>query len=415
MGKGRSEVITALDVGTTKVCCFIARQDDAGDLAVIGIGHQLADGMHCGTVIDAEAVEASIRAAVDGAERMAGTTISKVVVNVSGGAPQSRTLGVDMAISGHEVGAADLRAAMAEGRRICNGSASDVIHALPVGYTIDGIRGIRDPQAMVGDRLGIDLHVVTARPGPVRNLEACLARGHLGIEDLVVSPYAAALSSLIEDEKRLGVTVIDMGGGTTSVAVFVDGTLAFCAVLPIGGQHVTNDIARGLLTAIGSAERLKTLYGSAIASPSDDRDMIDVPQIGEDEVGVSNLMPRSALVRIIRPRIEETLEMVRDCLAEYGMNRMAGRHVVLTGGACQLSRVPELAARMLDKQVRLGRPINVAGLAEATAGPAFAVCAGLLVYAARRPEIEARRHFHLPQPVHGGMLARLGQWLKENF
>jgi len=415
MGTGRNDVIAALDVGTTKVCCFIARRDDDGDLRVVGIGHQLADGMRGGAIIDSEAVEASIRAAVDGAERMAGTTISKVVVNVSGGAPQSRALGVEVAISGHEVGDADLRAAMAEGRRLCNGTASDVIHALPMGYTIDGVRGIRDPRAMVGERMAIDLHVITARPGPVRNLEACLARGHLGIEELVVSPYAAALASLIEDEKRLGVTVIDMGGGTTSVAVFIDATLAFCAVLPIGGQHVTNDIARGFLATTNHAERLKTLYGSAIASPSDDRDMIDVPQIGEDEPGATNLVPRSALVGIIRPRIEETLEMVRDCLAENGMDRVAGRHVVLTGGACQLPGLPELAGRILDKQVRIGRPIHVAGLAEATAGPAFAVCAGLLVYATRRPGVEAGSQFRLPARARGGPLARFGQWLKENF
>ena len=204
---------------------------------------------------------------------------------------------------------------------------------------------------------------------------------HLELEALVVSPYAAGLSCLVEDEVGLGVTVIDMGGGTTTIGVFFDGNLVFADSVPVGGGHVTNDIARGLSTPIAHAERMKTLFGSAISASTDEREMIAVPQIGEEEEGHVNHVPKSLLVGIIAPRIEETFELVRDRLEESGFDKLAGRRVVLTGGACQLHGVRELAALILDKQVRIGRPMRVAGLAEATQGPAFSPTAGLLHFA----------------------------------
>lgn len=271
---------------------------------------------------------------------------------------------------------------------------------------------MREPRGLVGDRLGVEMHIVTAAPGPVRNLEACVMRGHLRVAGFVASPYAAGLSSLVEDEKDLGVILIDMGGGTTSIAAFVGGALAFTDVVPVGGNHVTNDIARGLLTPVNHAERMKTLYGSALPSTADDRETIDVPQVGESDGDHLNRIPRSMLTGIIRPRIEETFELVRDRLVDSGFDRIAGRRLVLTGGASQLPGVRDLAARVLDKRVRVGQPLNVSGLADVTQGPAFSTCAGLLAYAVSGPiEAYARAERPLPQ----GRLARVGRWLKENF
>jgi cell division protein FtsA len=408
------EAVAVLDVGTTKVCCFIARQGDDAKPRVVGIGHQLSRGLRGGAIVDMEQAEASILAAVHAAEQMAGETLRDVTVNVAGGHPASQTIGVEVAIAGHEVGDGDLRKVIDQGRLYDAAADRRLIHSIPVGYTIDGSRGIRDPRGMYGERLGVDMHVVTAASGPVRNLTTCIARCHLDIRALVVSPYAAGLAALVDDEMDLGVCVVDMGGGTTTLAVFFDGNVVYTDSIPAGGQHVTSDIARGLSTPLAHAERMKTLYGNCVPSPADEREMITVPQVGEEDRAQANTIPKTILVGIIQPRLEETFELVRSRLEMSGFDKIAGRRIVLTGGASQLAGVRELAQLVLDKQVRMGRPIRLAGLAEATGGPAFAVGAGLIAYARRTSADETRPA--RAQPDSGnGLFGRLGSWFKENF
>lgn len=409
----RGGTIAALDVGTTKVVCFIAKVDDPGSIRVTGIGHQVSRGVRSGTIVDMEAAETAIGTAVHAAETMAGEQIRDVLVSLSGGQPESQTLTIDTAIMGHEVGDADLKRALTQARNLTIAPDAELIHSIPVGYTVDGSRGIRDPRGMVGERLGVRLHVVTAAANPVRNLIGCIGRCHLGVEGFVMSPYAAGLSCLVEDEMDLGVTLVDMGGGTTSISVFFDGKMVWCDSVPLGGAHVTNDIARGLTTPLAHAERLKTLYGSAIAAGSDEREIIDVPQVGEEERGTANHVPKSLLVGIIQPRLEEIFELVRGRLEASGMAKMAGRRVVLTGGASQMTGMRDLAAQVLDKQVRMGRPLRIGGLAENMGGPAFAAAAGLLSYA-------VQHHADLPalaplvdQPA--GLWGRVNLWLRENL
>lgn len=413
MAVSRNGLIAALDVGSSKVCCFIARAD-GGTLRVIGIGHQLSRGLRNGNVIDMDQAEQSIRAAVETAERMCGETIRDVFVSVNAGTPQSHSVGVEVAIDGHEVTDHDVGLVLDQGRRHEHAGDREIVHSIPVGYTIDGSRGIKDPRGMACERLGVNMHVITAGSGPLRNLSTCVARGHLRIAGRIVAPFAAGLACLVEDEMDLGVTLLDMGGGTTSLAVFYDGQLVHVDVVPLGGHHVTNDIARGLSTPLAHAERLKTLYGTVLPSPSDDTETIDVPQVGETDDHAHNQVPRSILTGIIKPRLEETLEQVRERLVQSGFEKLAGRRVVLTGGASQLQGVRELAARILDKQVRLGRPIRVGGLAEATGGPAFSACAGLLSYAQQQA---AERVIRLPEPepAPSGAMSRIGRWLRTNF
>ena len=410
----RNGVIAALDIGSSKISCLIGRIEDSGRPTVIGIGHQLSRGVKNGTIVDMDEAEMAILTAVHAAEKMSAETIEEVVVNLSGGYPASQTVGVEVAIAGHEVGDADLRRVLEHGRGIDVGPDRQVIHSIPVGYTIDGNRGIRDPRGMYGDRLGVTMHIVTAAAGAARNIATCVNRCHLEVSALVVSPYASGLATLVEDEKDLGVTVIDMGGGTTGIAVFFDGQVVFTDTIAIGGNHVTSDIARGLSTPLVHAERMKTLYGSALTSPSDERELINVPQIGEDGSGTPNQVAKSILVGIIQPRLEETFELVRARLEASGFDKIAGRRVVLTGGAAQLTGTRELAQLVLDKQVRMGRPIRIAGLAESTAGPAFSTAAGLIAYAMRR-EAELRPQLR-PERAHAqGLFLRVGGWLRENF
>lgn len=412
----RNDLIAALDIGSTKVCCFIAQVADDGSTRIAGIGHQVARGMRAGAVVDMENLEHSIRAAVDAAEEMAGGRIKAVLVNVSGGQPASANVKVEVAMNGHPVNDADLRRMLEHGRAHHESPERELLHAIPVDYTIDGNEGIGDPTGMYGDRLGVAIHLISAAVGPVRNLATVVNRCHLDIEARVVSPYASGLACLVDDERELGVTCIDMGGGTTSIAVFLAGQLVHTEIVPIGGAHVTSDVARGLSTPMAFAERLKTLYGSAIPSPADDREMLKVPLVGESEEGAANQVARSLLNQIIQPRLEETFELVRSHLEQGGFDKLAGRRVVLTGGASQMQGVRDLAGLVLDKQVRLGRPVGFHGLPEATGGPAFSTCAELVRYAIVHQSAASRGRRELRGGGDDGKgLGRVGRWLKKNF
>jgi cell division protein FtsA len=409
----RGSLIAALDIGTTKVCCFIARVEPEKP-RVTGIGHQISRGLRNGAIVDLESAGHSVASAVHAAEEMAGETIQHIVANLSGGFSASRIVKAEIGIAGREVGETELQRVLNQGYLLREPGDRQIIHSVPVGFSIDDSRGIRDPRGMYGERLGVNMNIVTASAAAVRNQSAAIGRSHLDAEALVVSPYAAGLSCLVEDEIGLGVTVIDMGGGTTTIGVFFDGNLIFADSVPVGGCHVTNDIARGLSTPVAHAERMKTLFGTAIAASTDEREMIAVPQIGEEEDGHVNHVPKSLLVGIIAPRLEETFELVRNRLEASGFDKVAGRRAVLTGGASQLHGAREFAGLILDKQVRIGRPLRVAGLAEATSGPAFATAVGLLHFAMSE-RAEGPHSRHSPAGPPSGILGRLGHWLKENI
>ncbi|MCW8951220.1 MAG: cell division protein FtsA [Rhodospirillales bacterium] len=411
----RSGLVAALDVGSTKVCCFIAKDGELGP-QIVGIGHQVSEGVRGGVVVDMDAAEASIRAAVEAAEQMAGENVSSVMIGMTSGRPQSRLVSFEVSIGGHQITENDLRKLL-DPAWLDEQQPQDrrLIHSIPVSYAIDGNRGVRDPRGMYGDRLSVNLHSVTISNSTLRNLETCIARCHLGVETVVSGPYASGLGCLVQDEIDLGVTVIDLGGGTTTLAVFYEGEVVHVDTVPVGGVHVTSDIARGLSTTLSDAERIKTLYGNTLASPSDDREVIKVHLVGEDSEHEAVQVPRSMLVGIIQPRVEETFELVRSRLEASGFDRLTGRHLVLTGGASQLTGVPEMASRMLDKQVRIGRPTGMTGLAEATDGPAFSACAGLLRYAMSKGGEHLAPLDDLRKREPMGPMGRIGSWLRENF
>ena len=402
---GRSGTIAALDVGSSKISCFIAKIEPG----------RLSNGIRAGAVVDMDAAEEAIRVAVDAAERMASVTIRDVVVGFSGAEPKSQTVGVRASVTGGEVGDGDVGRLIHHAQANFQPEARDVLHAIPTNYSVDGSRGVRDPRGMFGEKLGVEVHMVSVQRGALRNLELCIERCHLNVAGIAVSPYASGLAALVEDEMDLGVALIDMGGGTTSLSIFFEGAMVYCDSVPIGGNHITNDIARGLSTPLSHAERMKTLYGSALASPSDEREMIDVPQVGESDTDSANHIPRSMLTGIIQPRLEETFELVRDRMDASGYGRLAGRRVVLTGGAAQLNGARELAARMLDKQVRVGQPVRLTGLADATGGPAFSTCAGLLAYSQISPLEAAGADDGADTGIPRGQFRRFSRWLKENF
>ena len=412
-------LIAALDIGTTKIVCLIARvQDSDGKLEIIGVGHQAAKGMKAGTVIDIDAAETSIRQAVHTAENMAAEIVKMfplrhVLISLAGTHCQSHTQKVDVQISGYEVTNNDIRRALARAQEQLSHKEESLIHTIPVDFRLDGQDGIREPRGMYGQTLGVDIHVVSGAQGAIRNLTTCVERSHLDIRGVCASPYAAGLAALVEDEMELGCTVIDMGGGVTSVAMFENDALTHISAVPVGGQHVTNDIARGLTTPVSEAERLKTLYGSAISSTSDENEMIDVPTLGETDAHQPNHVPRSYLVNIIQPRLEEIFELIRHKLDEEGVDSSAARRVVLTGGASQIPGMRDLAQKVLNKQVRLGRPVRQDGVPESLSGPAFAAAAGLLIYSSEHNDEIPDEIFRQVEP--GTLWERVRTWLRDNW
>src|SRR5260221_7015849 len=372
-------VVAALDIGSTKISCLIAEAvppkhrnlegEERNGLRILGVGHQLSRGVRAGAIINVDEAERAIRLAVDAAERMAQRTISEVYVNVLGGRPQSRLYQAAEQTQTGQASPNDLEKVLNSTLAQVDPGRRRILHLAPIQYHLDDAKGVKAPLGMFGATLGLELGVVTVKPAHLQNLSLAIERAHLTAAGFVMAPYASAKSVLADDELALGVTVIDMGGATTSFAIFFEGSLVFADVIPLGGQHITNDIARGLSTTIAHAERMKTLWGSALASQVDEREMISVPLLGERAVDTVQKVPKSMLTGIIRPRLEEIYEMVRDRLEASGASHLAGRRAVLTGGASQLTGAREVAAQWLDRQVRNGVPAHHPGMPESAHNP----------------------------------------------
>ncbi|MEZ5758437.1 MAG: cell division protein FtsA [Emcibacteraceae bacterium] len=409
-----NQTIAILDVGSSKICCFIAEIGAENERPrVIGIGHRESRGLNLGTVVDMEETENAIRTAVDAAEKMAGgDPIDNVTVNLSAGDPKSTQLSVEVEVAGHEISNVDIERVLDLGRHYLNDHERFVIHSRPTSFSIDGVGGVRDPKGMFGEKLGVEMHVTSAAISPLRNLQSCINRCHLNMVGVVFSPYASGLSTLVADELEMGSICIDMGGGVTSIAAFKDNEFIFGDMVPFGGHHVTRDIAQGLSTPLAAAERLKTLFGNCLSGVSNVRTHIDVTQIGDNGQESVTTIPRRMLTSIIEPRVEEIFEIVRDKISAAGLENTVGRRLVITGGASQLGGIEELAKKVFKCNVRLGRPLNVDGLADTTAGAGFSTAAGLLLYASMKPE---ELHFMKQKRPQIGFLQGISSWFKENF
>lgn len=419
----KSAVLSVLDIGTSKIVCLIARlnpSDPSEPLRgrthrcrILGIGHQRSRGIKGGAVVDMDAAEGAIRFAVDAAERMAGVQVESVIVNATGGRLSSRLYDAKVAIAGRVVTQADVHRVLEACTTRGGQEGRAVLHALPIGFALGETRHIQDPTGMVGDELGADMHVLSCDAAAARNLMLAVERCHLTVDAMVATPYAAGLAALADDEAELGAALIDMGAGTTSVSVFSGGHLTHVDAFAVGGHHVTMDVARGLGITLADAERLKTLYGGCLASVSDESETIAVVQAGAEGERPAHL-PKAQLISIIRPRVEEILELVRDRLKNTGL---PARRLVLTGGACQLTGLQVAMKRIVSGQVRMGRPLGIKGLPESAKSPAFAAAVGLLIY----PQVRGVEHFRpsrrgaAPESQANGYIGRVGRWLKNSF
>lgn len=424
----RSRVVCALDVGSSKICCLIARltpRPDGGLLAgrenqidVIGFGHVRSAGIKSGRVSDLDAAEAAIRTAIDAAEFRAGVTVDSVYLAVTAGRIGSDTFSSSIELDGGEVSRSDIRAVLSAGRDHADKPDRSALHALAIGYTLDGEHGIEDPVGMSGSTLGVDMHVVSADSGPLGNLEAAINRSHLAVDTAVATPFASGLATLTQDEVQLGAACIDMGAGTTSIAIFLGGRLVFADAIAVGGQHVSLDMARGLSVAPMEAERLKVLHACANPNAASHGQFVSIPalaHLSDRSGGHQNQVSTAEIARIVTPRIEETLELVRDRVTRSGFGGVVGKRIVLTGGASQLSNMGDAASRIFNADVRMGRPLGVSGLPQQARSAAFSTAAGLLVYPQHARHDLAQNEDGLRATLSAIGLTRMGAWLKASL
>ncbi len=403
----RKGALVGLDIGTTKVCALVGEVDEDGEVHVAGVGTVPCTGVRRGVVTDLEATTRALGEAVERAERMSGQTIRSVYLSVSGEhiASQNSRGVVAVSRSDREIGPQDVERVV-EAARMAAIPAPDreIVHLLPRGFVVDGQDGVRDPVGMYGTRLEVEAHIVTGTSTFLANLAKCVHRAGLEVEEMVLEPLASAEAVLSPAERELGVVVCDVGGGTTSLGVFHAGGLVHTVVLPVGGNHITHDIAFGLRTPVPEAEKLKVRHGAASVHAVREGELMEVLGVGEQQPRV---LPRRHLCEIIQPRVEEMLSLVAAQLSRPELARRVPVGVVLTGGTALLRGFAELAGERLGLPARVGYPVGVVGLADAVASPAFATAVGLVLYGARRD----RRQVGRPER-NGALWGRLRAWVR---
>jgi cell division protein FtsA len=378
----RDELVVGLDIGTTKIACIVGEiRDDALD--IIGIGTHPSTGLKKGVVVHIDETVRSIQRAVEEAEHMAGVEITSVYAGIAGAHIKSFNSTGVWAVKEKEVKDTDIAAVLEQAKAMNIPPDREIIHVLPQEYTIDHQDGIKEPLGMSGVRLEAKVHLVTASVTSAQNIIKCCHRTGLQVADVVLEPLASAESCLHEDEKELGVALIDIGGGTTDVAIFSDGAIVYTGVLPVGGQQLTADIAYGLRTPSSEAERIKHKYGCAMIAMVGEDEMMEVPSVGGR---AAREVHRQGLCSVIEPRVEEIFTLVRREIEKAGWADKLASGAVITGGTTILEGTPELASAVLGLDVRRGMPKGVGGLVDVVKSPAYATGVGLVLYGAKNLE-----------------------------
>ena len=422
-------VIAVLDVGTTKVSCLVLRfdgtdrsldADGVGSLAgqsgfrVIGEATTMSRGVQFGEIVAMRDAERAIRTALQSAQKMAGVRVDHLIACFSGGGPRSYGLAGKVEVKDQVVSEQDIAQVLAACDVPDYGAGRDVLHAQPVNFSLDHRSGLADPRGQIGKELATDLHMLTVDQKVIADLANCVKHSDVELAGVASSAYVAGISSLVEDEQELGAACIDMGGGTTSISIFMKRHMIFADTIRMGGDHVTRDISMGLQIPHSLAERFKTRYGGVIATGRDDHDLIEISGASGDWEHDRRSVTRAELIGIVRPRVEEILEEVRARLEAAGFDHLPSQQIVLSGGASQIPGISELASRILGQQVRLGRPLRVHRLPQSFSTAAHSALVGLSLFAAH-PQDEWW-DFEVPSeayPVRS--FRRAVRWLKENW
>jgi cell division protein FtsA len=408
----RSEsIVVGLDVGTTKVCAIVGEVNADGMVDIIGVGTSPSRGLRRGVVVNIDHTVASIRKAVEDAELMAGCQIQSVYAGISGGHIKGINSHGVIAIKSREVTEVDVARVIDAARAVAIPLDREVIHILPQEFVVDDQEGIKEPIGMAGVRLEAKVHIITGAVSAAQNIERCAARSGLKVYDLVLQQMAAAEAVLSPDEKELGVALVDIGGGTTDIAIFADGAIQHTSVISVGGEQLTNDIAVGLRTPMVEAERIKRRYGCALGSLVDKDETITVPGVGGRHPRV---LSRSVLADITEPRLEEILGLVRREVERYNLLQSVASGMVLTGGTVAIDGVCELAEQLFDMPVRLGYPMGISGLVDVVNSPVYATGVGLVLWGARNKSVDLGAAYQ-PGGALNRVVGKMKQWFAEAF
>ncbi len=406
----QERVIVGIDVGTTNICVLVGELDRDGKLNIVGVGTCPSQGLRRGVVVNIEETVTSIAAALDRAERLSGKKITTAYVGIAGSHITSENSKGFVAISPshRDIIQNDISRAIEVARAIAIPANREVIHVIPRGYVVDGQEGIKNPIGMSGFRLEVETHIITGAVSSIHNLIKCVHKARVEIEDLVLEPLASSEAVLVDGETDLGVALVDIGGGTTDIAVFSDGAIWQTVVLPIGGNLITSDIAIGLRLPFGVAEELKVTYGHCDPSTISDDDMIELAQFMPD---CDDLVPRKLLAEIIQARVEELFEMVHEEIRKSGYDGLLPAGLVITGGSAELPGIQTLAGQILDLPTRIGSPLGLHGLSDSISRPAYATAVGLLQWALTHTSFLVEED---EQEESGamGMASRFGRWLR---
>ncbi len=387
----KDELIVGLDIGTTKICAVVAEQKEDG-IDVVGIGTHPSRGLRKGVVVDIDATVESIKHAVEEAELMADCEITSVYAGIAGGHIEGFNSHGIVAVKDREVTDGDVRRVIDAAKAVAIPMDREVIHVIPQEFVIDDQDGIREPLGMSGVRLEAKIHIVTAAVASAQNIVKCANKAGLNVVDIVLEPLASAEAVLAQDERDLGVCVIDIGGGTTDIAVFADGSIKHTSVLGLGGYHVTNDIAVGLRTPFDEAERIKKRFGVASARYVGSDDVLSVPSVGGRR---PREVSRKILCEVIEPRVDEVLTLARQELVKAGLEQRMPSGVVLTGGCSALAGMSDLAEEIFEAPVRLGTPFHVGGLQDVVRSPMYATGVGLVLYGLSRNQGRGSSRFRI--------------------
>jgi cell division protein FtsA len=407
----QERVIVGIDVGTTKICVLVGELDRDGKLNIVGVGTCPSQGLRRGVVVNIEETVTSIAAALDRAERLSGKTITTAYVGIAGSHIESDNSKGFVAISPihRDIVQNDISRAIEVARAIAIPANREVIHVIPRGYVVDGQEGIKNPIGMSGFRLEVEAHIITGAVSSIHNLIKCVHKTRVEIEDLVLEPLASSEAVLAEGETDLGVALVDIGGGTTDIAVFTDGAIWQTVVLPIGGNLITSDIAIGLRLPFGVAEELKVTYGHCDPATIDEDDMIDLSHFMPD---CNDLVPRKLLAEIIQARVEELFDMVHEEIRKSGYDGLLPAGVVVTGGTAELPGILDIAGQILDLPARLGTPLGLHGLADTISRPAYATAVGLLLWGLRHTSLMLDDEEFEEERSSRVKVSRLGRWLR---
>ena len=405
----KNSIVVGLDIGTSKVCVIVGEMTEHG-VEIIGLGSHASQGLRKGVVINIEATVNSVKKAVEEAALMAGCEIHTVFTSISGGHIKAFNSHGIVAVRNKEVAQRDLERVIDAAKAVAIPMDREVLHVLPQDYIIDEQDGIKEPLGMSGVRLEAKVHIVTAAVTSAQNIVKCCNRTGLNVAEIVLAPLAAAQAVLGEEERELGVVLVDMGGGTTDIAIYHDGTVKHTAVLSIGGNHVTNDIAAGLRTPFNDAERIKQRFGYAKATMVTSDERVEVPSVaGKSPSTVS----RQILCEIIEPRLDEIFELIQREIAKSGYEGSLASGVVITGGSMLLPGAVGMAERSFGLPVRLGVPTHVGGIVDVINSPAYAAAVGLVLHGMKRQE----RNVYRPRDdkIISKVKHRMSDWLSEFF